>query len=228
MTNGYLSSVLDSFAAAAGLAAKAGFDVIQLHAAHGYLLSLLLNPLANCLEGDFRLRGPWLCRLIDSVQDTTKPRLLSVRLSLFSGLSPDTDEEVDFAREASLQLARLGVRVVDYSAGFYTVDKRLIYPGLERDIVPQYQRVSEFAAQLDCLVVFGGNVNDLRLVPPLRHNMLVSVGRALIADPNFIRKSRQQCFDTIVRCRRSGWCHYFSRGKSALECGANPSLGRIA
>jgi len=55
--------------------------------------------------------------------------LWSVRLSLTSGLRDDSSEEVASLAETSRQLVNEGVHILDFSNGFYTVDRRLIYPG---------------------------------------------------------------------------------------------------
>jgi 2,4-dienoyl-CoA reductase-like NADH-dependent reductase (Old Yellow Enzyme family) len=224
----YLSKIIDAFASTATLAAKADFRVIQIHAAHGYLLSLLLNPLTNRRTGDFRLRGPWLSRLIESVQTAIHSRLLSVRLSLSSGLLDDNSEEIASISELSRGLAHAGVHILDFSNGFYTVDKRLIYPGIEKGVLPSYEIVRTLSAGLNCMISVVGNVSDLHDVPITGDKMLISVGRALIADSDFVKKSRIGNVAAVVRCKRTGKCHYFSRGKSSIECGVNPELVRVS
>ena len=227
-SDAYLTKVLESFAVSAALAAKAGFDVIQVNAAHGYLLALLLNPLTNRRIGELRPEGPWLSRLIEGVQAAAAPRLVSVRLSLFSGLRDDNSEEIAFVAEISRGLARAGVHILDFSSGFYTVNKRLIYPGIEKGVIPFYEVVRTIAASLNCIVCLSGNITDFRNLPTIGDKMIVSVGRALIADPNFLRKTRLGHFDAIVRCKRTGRCHYFSRGKCEIECGVNSEFVRIS
>jgi len=223
----YVASVLKDFTLSATLAAQAGFEVIQLHAAHGYFLSLLLNPLTNRRNGEFRAAGEWLSRFIDGLRDATNPRLVSVRLSLTSGLRENDSEEIWFTREISKQLARAGTHILDFSNGFYTVDRRLIYPGIEKGVLPNFQAVRNLAADLDCVISLAGNVTDPRDVPELSDRMIISVGRALIADPHFARKARLGEFAAIVKCKRTGHCHYFSRRKDHIECGVNQEFVRI-
>jgi NADPH2 dehydrogenase len=127
----------------------------------------------------------------------------------------------------SKQLARAGTHILDFSNGFYTVDRRLIYPGIEKGVLPNLRAVRDLAADLDCIVSLAGNVTDLRDVPELSDRMIISVGRALIADPHFARKARLGQFAAIVQCERTGHCHYFSRGKDHIECGVNQEFVRI-
>jgi 2,4-dienoyl-CoA reductase-like NADH-dependent reductase (Old Yellow Enzyme family) len=118
-------------------------------------------------------------------------------------------------------IASAGVHFVDYSAGFYTVDRRLIYPGIEKGVLPFLGDVLEVSRELTCICGVGGNVQELRLIPELPKNFVVSVGRALIADPQVLKKTRLGNGDQIKACKRTGRCHYFSRRKRSIECGVN-------
>lgn len=220
----YLDQVLKSLSDSVILAARANFDVIQIHAAHGYLLSLLLNPLTNRRVGRFRLNGPWLRSFVEGVVGAAFPRLVSIRLSLFSGLREIYSEEVGSISEIAQVLASSGVHILDFSNGFYTVDRRLIYPGIEKGVLPYFEITRSIATKVPCIVSTVGNILDLREVPSLRENMVVSVGRAVIADPEFAKKARSGNFDEVIDCIRCNHCHYFSRKRLELECGVNPEL----
>jgi 2,4-dienoyl-CoA reductase-like NADH-dependent reductase (Old Yellow Enzyme family) len=221
-----LSCALRSYVNSAVLASEAGFKVIQIHAAHGYLLSLMLNPLTNCRSDEFRLDGPWLTTFFENLLNAAKHRIISVRLSIFSGLRDESGAERECTLQISKHLASLGVQILDYSVGFYTVNKRLIYPSAEEGALPSYSFVRALANEVKAVLSCVGNVHDLRELPPLGENMAVSVGRALIADPQFASKSRAGLFTEITRCQFIGHCHYFSRGRRTIECGVNPHIAR--
>ena len=115
-----LAGVRDAFVAAARRADAAGFDVVEVHAAHGYLLHQFLSPLTNrrddgyggSLEG--RMRFP--LEVVDAVRaawPADKP--LIVRISAVDGSRNGLglDDSVAFARE----LASRGVDAVDVSGG---------------------------------------------------------------------------------------------------------------
>jgi 2,4-dienoyl-CoA reductase-like NADH-dependent reductase (Old Yellow Enzyme family) len=221
-----LSSVLSAFVNSTRLSVQAGFRVIQINAAHGYLLSLLLNPLTNQRRGRFCLDGSWQSQFAEAVLEAAKGAVVSIRLSVRSGLPDTNHQELPCLIEASKTLSRSGVHILDYSNGFYTVDRRMIYPGIEKGILPNYITVQDLAREVDCFVAVSGNIDDCRKVPKPNERVLFSVGRALIADPEFAIKSKLGQHDSIIRCRRTGRCHYFSRGARALECGANPEVAR--
>lgn len=219
-----LDHQLARFVRSALLAKEAGYDVIQVHAAHGYLLSLLLHPQTNTRLGRFSLHAPWFEEFLGQMNDVLGDSLLSIRLSTLTGLAPE-DEEIEWTRSIEDRAAKSGVDILDLSAGFYTIDRQLIYPG-RRWMMPVYSRwLKTLTRDLPCLVTIAGRFTDLRAVDEeLSGNILVALGRALIADPDFAVKSRDGRYDEINFCQVKNHCHYFSRGRNALECGVNPAL----
>jgi len=215
---------LASFVRSALLAKEAGYDVVQIHAAHGYLLSLLLNPQTNTRDGRFSAHSSWFEEFLRSLTNALNETLISIRLSTLTGLAAQ-DEEIEWTRSIENRAAKSGVDIVDLSAGFYTIDRQLIYPG-RAWMMPIYSRwLKTLTHDLPCLVAIAGRFTDLRTIAEdLPSNVLVALGRALIADPDFAEKSWDGRFDEINSCQLKNHCHYFSRRRSALECGVNPNL----
>jgi anthraniloyl-CoA monooxygenase len=130
MERGDLDRVRDDFAAAAGRAAEAGFDLLELDAAQGHLLASFLSPLANRREDELggsaeaRLRYP--LEVVEAVR-TAWPthRPLAVRIAVSDaharGLQPD--EAVAAAR----RLAEAGVDLFHVSAGHVVPEARPDY-----------------------------------------------------------------------------------------------------
>jgi len=218
-----LDAVVDRFVQVAGLASRVAFDVVQIHAAHGYLLSLLLDSDTNRRTDDYSVAGEWIDRFIRRLREAVGPSLLSFRVNAFSGIGARRSKEHAAIRLA-MRLYGAGVDIVDFSAGFYTVDRRLIYPA-ERGRFPLYSIAAAVAAETLRLVTFTGGVHDLRALPDrLPPNMLVGIGRGLIADPQLVIKSAEGRFDEVVWCARKNKCHYFSRGLTGIECGVNEDI----
>ncbi|HEY0247122.1 MAG TPA: tRNA-dihydrouridine synthase [Gryllotalpicola sp.] len=116
----YLAVLPAAFAAAARRADAAGFDVIELHGAHGYLLHELLSPVTNTREDewgrDAEGRERLLLEVVDAVRAAwpeEKPLLLRVSSSDVTpaGRTPDDTAEL------AARLLRRGVDLVDCSAG---------------------------------------------------------------------------------------------------------------
>jgi 2,4-dienoyl-CoA reductase-like NADH-dependent reductase (Old Yellow Enzyme family) len=80
-----IDSVVDDFVAATRRAVAAGFDVIEIHAAHGYLLHQFLSPLSNRRDdeygGSLENRARLLLRIVDAVRDAGPDVPLFVRFS---------------------------------------------------------------------------------------------------------------------------------------------------
>ncbi|MXW95103.1 MAG: bifunctional salicylyl-CoA 5-hydroxylase/oxidoreductase [Acidimicrobiaceae bacterium] len=115
-----MDSVLDDFVAAAGRAAHAGFDLLEIHAAHGYLVSSFLSPVTNRRNddhsGSLQNRARFPLRVVAAVREAwpdTKP--LSVRISATDWVPGG------FGRSEAIELSRMlkdhGVDIVDVSTG---------------------------------------------------------------------------------------------------------------
>ena len=117
-----IEDLVHRFAAAAARADRAGYDVVELHAAHGYLLAQFLSPISNKRHDRYggdrtrRMRFPLeVVRAMRQVIPNHKP--LFVRVSAQDGAGGwDLDDTVVFARE----LKQLDVDVVDCSSGGLT------------------------------------------------------------------------------------------------------------
>jgi anthraniloyl-CoA monooxygenase len=125
MTRADMDAVLTEFVSAAQRGAEAGFDWLELHCAHGYLLSGFISPLTNQRQDEFggslenRLRYPLeVFKALRKVWPQDKP--MSVRISAHDwvegGITPDD------AIEIAKQFKAAGVDFVDCSSG--QVDKR--------------------------------------------------------------------------------------------------------
>ncbi|HEX9953630.1 MAG TPA: bifunctional salicylyl-CoA 5-hydroxylase/oxidoreductase [Allosphingosinicella sp.] len=131
MTRADMDEVRDQFVAAVRRGLEAGFDMVELHAAHGYLLSSFITPLTNRREDEYggslenRLRFPLeVFRAIRAEWPADKP--MSVRISANdwmgdAGVTPD--EAVAIGRA----FAEAGTDLIDVSAGQTWADSRPVY-----------------------------------------------------------------------------------------------------
>lgn len=219
-----ISERLSHFLVAARLAVLAGFQVIQLHAAHGYFLSLLLHPATNARVDHYAQSNSWFEELLAELWTIVKTSLLSVRLSVLTGIL-GKEEEISLAATLVTRAVRGGADIVDLSAGFYTCDRRLIYPDKHWRGPIYLDRLDDLTGKSKAVVTIAGRIVDRQSIPKrLPDNAIVSVGRALIADPDFVLKIRAKDYAQINHCRLMNRCHYFSRGLNSMECGVNPNL----
>src|SRR5262249_10280893 len=115
-----LAMTVQAFASAADRAARIGVDVLEIHAAHGYLLHSFLSPLSNCRDDDFggslQQRARLLFEVVNAVRSVwPAERPLLVRISatdwVEGGWMPSDSVEL------ATHLARRGVDLVDCSSG---------------------------------------------------------------------------------------------------------------
>jgi 2,4-dienoyl-CoA reductase-like NADH-dependent reductase (Old Yellow Enzyme family) len=120
LTTAECKAMVDTWATAARNAVKAGFDVIEIHAAHGYLLASFLSPVSNTRNDEYggdrtgRMRLP--LEIVEAVRCEMPASMpLFLRVSSVDGTQEgwNMDDTVAFARE----LKALGVDVIDCSSG---------------------------------------------------------------------------------------------------------------
>jgi 2,4-dienoyl-CoA reductase-like NADH-dependent reductase (Old Yellow Enzyme family) len=181
-----IQTVLQAFAEGALRALDAGFKVIEIHAAHGYLLHQFLSPLSNHREdaygGSFENRT----RLAREVAVALR-RVWPEELPLFLRLSATDWAEGGWDLEQSVELAKalkpLGVDLVDCSSGG-------LVPGAKIPVAPGYQ--VPFAARLRAEAGLPTGAVGLITTPEQAERILaegsadlVFLGRELLRDPRW-------------------------------------------
>ncbi len=137
-----IAATVAAFAQAAQRALTAGFDVVEIHGAHGYLLNEFLSPLSNrrtdSYGGSFENRTRLILEVVDAVRKEWPENL-----PLFVRISATDWVEGGWTIDDSVQLSRLlrdhGVDLVDASSGG-------LVPGAKIPVAPGYQ--VPFAAQI--------------------------------------------------------------------------------
>jgi 2,4-dienoyl-CoA reductase-like NADH-dependent reductase (Old Yellow Enzyme family) len=122
MTEDDIQDVIKRFTQTALKAHEAGFDGVQIHAAHGYLISQFLSPLVNKRSdqwgGDITSRARLLMHVIDSVKQAV-PAQFSVSVKLNSADFQRGGFDVDDAKYVVQQLEETGIDFVELSGGSY-------------------------------------------------------------------------------------------------------------
>jgi 2,4-dienoyl-CoA reductase-like NADH-dependent reductase (Old Yellow Enzyme family) len=131
-----IASLIDAFAAAARRAERAGFDVMEIHAAHGYLVHEFLSPIANRRDdmwgGTFENRSRFLLEIVRAVRrvwDDRRPLFVRLSTTDWSGADGwEVEDSIALAR----RLREAGVDLIDCSSGG-------IAPRVRIDAGPGYQ-----------------------------------------------------------------------------------------
>ncbi len=190
MTLNEIEVVKADFVAAAQRAEKAGFDIVELHAAHGYLLHQFLSPLSNnrtdCYGGSLDNRARLLTEIVDEIKAACNIEVI-VRISAVDYDSGGNTID-DMATVVSY-LRQRGVHFIDVSSGGITKgDNVLTYPG--------YQ--VEYSAKIkegnDVLVSTVGELNDINHMEKIVAEGLsdfIFVGRYTISNPTWLMKEQK-------------------------------------
>ena len=193
-----IAKVIADFRAAAQRAHDAGFDVIELHAAHGYLLHQFLSPLSNTRTdehgGPLENRARLLREVIAAVREAwPAPMPLWVRLSATDWAEGgwDVDECVQLAR----LLREDGIDVIDVSSGGTVPHPKI--PGGPGYQVPFAARIRREAGIATATV---GLITDARQAEEILQRGdadLIEMAREFLRDPYFPRRAAKELGATV-------------------------------
>lgn len=231
MSPARLRETMDAYVAAAARAQRAGFDMVELHGAHGYLISQFLSPLENTrtdsyggsLENRARFGMEILRRIKSEIPGLPVIFRIGVEDFFPGGLTADEGMQVGQWAEQN------GADAVSVTAGHYRS-----LPAAERMIPPMAYPAAtfvEYAARMKQLVdvpVIGvGRLGDpdlaARAVAEGKLD-IVALGRPLIADPHWVAKA--QAGVPVRRCLACNHCITNMRSGAQLSCVVNPATGR--
>jgi len=184
MTHAEITAFKDAFAAAADRAVKAGFQVIELHGAHGYLLNEFLSPLSNKREdiygGSFENR----CRLMLEVAEAVRAAMPSDTV-LAARLSCTDWAEGGWTGDDSVALSRLlkdkGVDFIDCSTGAIVADAAVpAAPGFQVPFAEQIRKAADIPTAAVGLITEAAQAEEI--IANGRADM-VFLARAFLRDP---------------------------------------------
>ncbi|PHP27982.1 bifunctional salicylyl-CoA 5-hydroxylase/oxidoreductase [Limimaricola cinnabarinus] len=201
MTRADMDEVTAQFVAATEMADRAGFDMIELHAAHGYLVSSFISPVSNRRSDEYggslenRLRWPLeVFRAMRAAWPEDKP--MSVRISANDWVGADgvtPDEAVEIARAFSAA----GADLIDVSAGQTSVEAKPVYGRMFQ--TPFSDRIRNEAGIATMAV---GNIYEADHVNSILmagRADLVAIARPHLADPYWTLHTATQLGDRAER-----------------------------
>jgi anthraniloyl-CoA monooxygenase len=208
MTRADMDRVRDAFVRATEMAERCGFDMIELHAAHGYLLSAFLTPLTNRREDEYggtlenRLRYPVeVFRAMRAAWPAHRP--MSVRISATDWIdeaATEPDGERGVTPEQAVTIARAfaeaGADVIDVSAGQTSTRARPVYGRMFQ--TPFADRIRN---EVDIATMAVGNIYEVDHVNSILaagRADLCCLGRPHLADPYWtLRAAAAQEYDGV-------------------------------
>lgn len=233
MTKKEIFGAIEDFKKAAVRANKAGFDGVQLHAAHGYFLSQFLSPFFNKRKDDYGGSLENRARLILEILQAIRSELgrqfmVTIKLNsddfIEGGLTPS--EMV----EASALLEKGGIDAIEISGGTelgkYT-GARITKDILQEDEVYYRDAAKLFKEKITVPLILVGGIRSYEVAKGLIEKELadyIALSRPLIREPGLIKRwqsgdtkkatcvSCNRCFETI-RAREGMHCIYEKRSK---------------
>jgi 2,4-dienoyl-CoA reductase (NADPH2) len=228
------AQVVDQYRASAVRIREAGYDGIELHAAHGYmLLGSFLTPWRNARRDEYSARKPETrTRAIVEVVRAIKSEVgedfpLTLRISGYERVAGGR-ESFDTARLAPT-FAAAGVDAFHVSGG---VIDRLVTQMVNGAHYPDALNAASAEAVrrvVDKPVIAVGRIHDPELAAEmLREGRadLIAMGRPLLADPELPNKVRAGNTRDVRRCISCENCIDAMEIQFALECAVNPRTGR--
>lgn len=227
LTREEIQSLKISLMQAAARAKKAGFDGVELHGAHGYLLSQFTSPYFNRRQDDYggspEKRWNLSREMVQEIKQATGPDFvvgyrLSAREYIPGGI--DLPEAVQMART----IQEAGADYLSVSHGCYGSLTR-IFPRGEGSMSEDAAAIQKHVS----IPVMAPNFQDPGKAAETLGNgslALIALSRALLADPLWVRKVRDGRPETIQRCVRCFQCVRAAIvDYSPVRCLVNPGLG---
>ena len=185
-----IDTIVESFAAATRRAVNAGFDAIEVHAAHGYLLHEFLSPLSNLRDdsygGSFEGRSRIVLEIVERVRSAMPESMpLFVRISATDWLEGGWDLEASI--RISHQLAQRGVDLIDVSSGGLSPEQAIkLGPGYQ---MPFAEAISR---EVDVAVGAVGLITEASAAEEALQSGVadaVLMGRQFLRDPRYAMRA---------------------------------------
>ncbi len=235
LTTGETDELVMAFAEAVLRARKAGFDGVELLGSSGYLISQFMSPLTNKREdkygGDTLERTTFLTSMLNEARKLAGPDFnICVKFDADDGM--EGGKTLEDSLLIAPRLVKAGADRLHIWAGWHEATRPMLPMYVPRGAFTHY--AGEIKKVVDVPVSGVGRINDPYLAAEILAKGdadLIGLGRTLLCDPDFVKKTMEGRIKEIKRC--TACCYCFDsliltvRGEqAALKCGLNPEMGR--
>ncbi|MGM7635459.1 NADPH dehydrogenase NamA [Bacillus sp. Hm123] len=190
MTSEEIDETIKAFAEGARRAKIAGFDIIELHGAHGYLMNEFLSPLTNQREdqygGSVDNRFRFLQRVIEAVQkEWDGPLFVRISATDYHQHGLDVEDYIEIAR----RMKDLGVDLIDVSSGAVVPARINVFPGYQVKLAETVKHGANIPVGSVGMITSGLQAEEI-----LQNDRadLIFVGRELLRDPYWPRTAARE------------------------------------
>lgn len=231
LTADELDELVQAFIAAAGRAVEAGYDGVEVHGAHSYLIGQMMSPALNRRTdrygGSFEGRMKFPADIIKGIRAKFPDFPVGFKFSAHEELPGGV--EINLAKEIAQHIARLGVVYLHVASTASTIEVMSKYPSVPPAYIPR-NTLMPLAEEIkktvpDTPVMATGSIT----VPGEAEDFLVSgkcdmvaLGRTILADPHWAGKAREG--KRVVPCIRCNVCYHQLWFNQPLCCSVNPYL----
>ncbi len=231
LTKELIDEIVAAYGTVAGLAKRAGFEMLMIHAGHGWLINQFLSPYFNHRTDEYGGSLENRCRfakeVLTAVRQAVGPRFpIELRMSgseLFEG-GYDLSEGIQIAQQLEDYVDLLHVSAGTYQRGFGDT-----HPSMFKEHGCNVYLASEIKKHVKVPVATIGGLNDpeqMEQIIASGQADVVYMARALLADPELPRKVMEGRENEIVRCLRCFTCMAERAATATRRCTVNPLIGR--
>lgn len=233
MPEALILEIAESYKTSAKLCKDCGFDMVQVHAAHGWLFSQFLSPVFNQRKdkygGSLENRARFLLMALDAVREGVGPHFpIEIRISgddlTANGLGMDDCVKVAKMVEDKVDLFNVSCGNHEDPDVFCRTHPSAFYP---RGV--NVYLAAEIKKNVSKPVACVGSLNDPAQMEQIIADGqadIVEIGRALLADPFLAEKALEDRSEDITPCLRCYECFGETSKSETVKCTVNPTMGQ--
>ncbi len=233
LTTEELDEIVESFIKAAGRARKAGYDGVEVHGAHTYLIGAMMSPGLNKRTdkygGSFENRMKFVTDIITGIKKEYPDLPIGFKFSAFEAITGGVD--IQLGLDIAKYISKLGVAYLHVSSTSSTIEVFSKYPSVPPLYIPRNTLVplaeSVKKACPDTVVMATGSIT----VPEEAESFIadgkcdmVVLGRTILADAHWANKAKEGRTKSITPCMRCNVCYHQLWLGEPLKCSLNPYL----
>ncbi|MFW6113890.1 MAG: FAD-dependent oxidoreductase, partial [Actinomycetota bacterium] len=233
LTSEEIAELIGCYAGAAKRAREAGFDAVEVHGAHGYLICQFLSPYSNHREDGYGGDAAGRFRFAREVVREIK-REAGADFPVIFRLSSSEELKggygLDYILPLLPQLEEDGVDAFHVSCGVYDSPGNPTTPGMHHPAGINVERASRIKDTVGVPVIVVGKIHDPRLADNIIREGnadMVAFGRQHLADPLFLRKAAEGRYRDIRFCLscNQGCIERLMFELKSITCSINPECG---
>lgn len=231
LTKEMIDDIVKSYGHVAGLAKRAGFEMVMIHGGHGWLINQFLSPLFNRRDDEYGGSLENRCRMaievLKSVREAVGP-FFPVEFRM----SGSEFVENGYGLEEGIEIAKMiepYADIIHVSAGTYQKTFGITHPSMFEEHGRNVFLAAEIKKHVSKPVATIGGLNDPEQMEEIIASGkadIIYMGRALLADPFLPNKVMANKEEDIVHCLRCFTCMAERASTSTRRCTVNPLIGR--